>query len=387
MKSKKIATLLLAFFVLLAISMAACTKAEKKNKSNAEIAQGEGKNITEQSAVEISPVEFPDFQNIAKINYNLYADGKLVDTTYQSIAEKIINEQNKEFLEFLHPLGFKPLIFIIDSMHINPEINDAVKSMQIGERRNITLGKNFFGNRSSELIRTMPRFAYIPRKENVSIARYFAFTGKEPEVGDVFAEQFWNASVIKVENNTVFFERLPEEKIITSNFGNMSISYNETTIVLELLPEINKTTVTDSGFLTPVEANATDVKFDMNHPFAGKNIVMEIELLEKGEKRIWSRDINDALNSDFAIVFFYNFTCAECGIMERNIFLSPLLLSNIDEISFVKINGDIEKEIAKDYGVATYPEIVFFRNGEEQGRIKGFINTRALLHIIKSMQG
>lgn len=382
MRNKKIlAFALLAIVLLFLLSTASCIgKKGMKEKSRGEVFENKSKAGEEE-------ISLADFQNIAKINYNVYADGKLVDTSDEKTAERIINEHNKELLKFLHPTGFKPLVFVVDSMHINPKINDAVKEMKVGDRRNISLGKNFFGNRSEEFIRIMPRFAYIPIRDNVSMERYIAFTGKEPEIGDTFPEQFWNASIVKIENNSVFFERKPEEKIIESNFGNMSIKYNETTIILELLPEINKTTVTDAGFLTAIEANETHVKFDMNHPFAGKDIVMEIELLDKGERRIWSRDMKDALSSDFAIVFFYNFTCGECGIMEKNVLLSPLLLSNIDEIAFIKINGDIDKDISLKYNITAYPQIVFFRNGKEQGRIKGFINTRALLHIMKSLQG
>lgn len=371
---------LVAFLAVFLVIMSSCIQGAKEEKTVQEETGETGELLSE--ALESIPVE-----KFAKIDYSIYLENKLADTSYEKLAGGI---ENKELLSMSHPFGFEPLTFIMDSPWVNYRISDAVKEMKVGEVRNISIPPEFssFGTYNNELVRDVPRFTFIPKTEKISKIQYVFFYGKEPLLNEIISEDYWNSTITEIGNESITILRLPSNNsVIEGSIGNITITVNETTIVMELTPFLNKTVIAGTGEMVRIiNYNETTVTADFNHPFAGKNLTFEIKLLEKGELKIWSRNIEDATDSNIGVVEFYSFTCMDCLRFEREAVTSPDVLALKDRVKFVKINGEIEKELAKQYNITSYPTILIFKKGEEAGRITSFVKGTALRGAIEQLK-
>lgn len=78
---------------------------------------------------------------------------------------------------------------------------------------------------------------------------------------------------------------------------------------------------------------------------------------------------NDVLNfKGLAAAEFYSDSCVPCKRM------SPVLAQIEEEnpdVKLVKININYDTELAADYQVSSVPALVFFKDGNEAGRING----------------
>ena len=81
---------------------------------------------------------------------------------------------------------------------------------------------------------------------------------------------------------------------------------------------------------------------------------------------------SEVLNAqELVLAEFYSDTCIPCKRLSP--ILSKLESKYGDKLKMVKINIHFSLETAEKYDVAASPTIVFFKNGEEQDRIRGFV--------------
>jgi|GEM_PF-2024751 len=364
---KKINFLVIFLAVLALLVLPSCIQ-EKKESPEQNSGQGNTSSTLPQLLEEISSEQF------AKIDYSIYIEGKIADTSKEELARSI---ENQELLNASHPFGLEPLTFIIDSPWVNYRISDAVKEMRINEVRNVSIPSEFsvFGTYNKELVRTLPRLTFIPKTEKIDKLRYLFFYGKEPALNETLVYDYWNSTVTGIDNESVTIEHMPQNNTVREGeIGNITITFNKSTIVMRLTPVLNKTIIARTGEMVTITGyNETTLTADFNHPFAGKNLTFEIKLLEKGELTIWSRNIEDAVNANVGIAEFYDFTCMDCLRFEREAATSPDVLALKDKVKFAKINAEIEKELARKYNITAYPTILIFKKGEEAIRIPGFV--------------
>ena len=83
------------------------------------------------------------------------------------------------------------------------------------------------------------------------------------------------------------------------------------------------------------------------------------------------------------IVEFYSDSCIPCKQ------LSPILGGIEDDyeeqLKVVKVNVNFDADLAAQYQVAASPTILFFKDGQEQKRIRGLAKRPALEEVIQTL--
>lgn len=80
----------------------------------------------------------------------------------------------------------------------------------------------------------------------------------------------------------------------------------------------------------------------------------------------------EVINSEVPVLIdFYADWCEPCKM------LSPIVeevSSKYEDVKFVKINIDIEQDIANAYRIMSIPTLVYIKDGEEQNRVLGAVD-------------
>jgi FKBP-type peptidyl-prolyl cis-trans isomerase 2 len=335
-----------------------------------------------QTPKEGNPVE----GDVASINYIMKVEGIVVDTTYEEIARE---SHNSRLIFPVHPFGFEPLAFIIGSGHINPELNTALKDMNIGDKKTIVLPpeKSIHGTRRESYVQVIPRFSLVPLEEAIPTNLIELTFEVEPEEGRVVSYQYWNSTIIATNDDLTTLRHNP---IPGSNYefpgGNVTINLNNSFITMEFIPLINVTFIEMSapeGYVTILSSNETHMVVDYNNHLAGKTLEIEIVLEEISKPITWFSNLDDALTlSDQTgqpvFILFTNSSCVTCRRIELEILTHPFALAIKDSFIWVKIDTEIQKDVADHLGIAELPVILMLKEREETSMITNFLPVEAL---------
>jgi len=95
--------------------------------------------------------------------------------------------------------------------------------------------------------------------------------------------------------------------------------------------------------------------------------------------------LNQFIAMGDVIVDFYADWCPPCRRLSPLIDAAAGILSNL---TFLKINRDFFKDLAKLYNVTSIPTLIFFRNGREIARYDGKpLSQEELIRLIKTVYG
>jgi FKBP-type peptidyl-prolyl cis-trans isomerase 2 len=323
--------------------------------------------------------DFPKSGDVVSINYIMKTDDKVVDTTYEEVAR---SSPDASLIFSLHPFGFEPYTFIIDSVHINPEFSSNLVEMEIGEERTIILPpeKSIGGQRRDDRIEVMDRFSSVPREESIPLEIFRSSYDVEPEHGAMVDFPYWRSVVTEVSNDSVVLQHNPVEgSVFETPGGNITVSIEGTEIVLEFVPRIGETAITNDGrFITILSSNETHMVVDFNHPLAGKTLEVEFTLESVSEYIEWMEGVEIALSLSSAsgkpvFLMFTDVSCVTCRRIELESLSNPLVLPLKDEFIWVMIDTELQEDVASQYGALELPVILIIKEGEEKSRITDFL--------------
>ena len=210
-------------------------------------------------------------------------NGEVFDTTIKEIGENAsipkvewYNRSSYGSLNFT--IGFKRYIF-----------EDYLLGMKIGEKKTIVIPpEKAYGNRSKELVVVTPRFTIFPKVMGFPIYEFIRGTKTVPEVNKTVELKYWKVKVLRIdeENESVVVEHLVENNsIIPIPLGSLKIRLNNSYVIAELEPIVNRTIKINNGFAKVTDVNETHITIDYNHPLAGKKLIYEIII--RDIKRGW----------------------------------------------------------------------------------------------------
>lgn len=111
---------------------------------------------------------------------------------------------------------------------------------------------------------------------------------------------------------------------------------------------------------------------------------------EKAKKasiiHVHANTFEDIINSSKPVILeAYTSWCGPCKHMA--VLMKELNQQFGDVYQFAKMNAEKEKSLTKTLGISAYPTVIFFKDGEEVGRVKGYINKEAFIAKIKQFFG
>ncbi len=210
-------------------------------------------------------------------------NGEVFDTTIREIGENASIPK----VEWYSRSSYAPLNFTIGFHRYMFE--DYLIGMKKGERKTIVIPpEKAYGNRSDELIVSTPRIVSFPRVMIFPIYEFIHGAGVMPEVNKTVRLRYWDARILKIdeENESIVVEHLVKNNsVISTPLGNLTVRLNESCIVTELEPIVNKTISIDNEFAKVIDVNETYITIDYNHPLAGKKLIFEVII--RDIKRGW----------------------------------------------------------------------------------------------------
>jgi FKBP-type peptidyl-prolyl cis-trans isomerase 2 len=350
-----------------------------------------GTNTADDEGRPKNEIVTPKLGEVVRINYIVKSDGIVFDTTDEGIAK---GSPNYELLQGTHPFGFEPLNFILGSDHVDNVFNEAVLTMELGGKKtfNLPAEKSIGKARNEDLIQVMPRHSKLSREGRMPNQQFRTAFGFEPEVGKQLSFDYWNSSVIKIENETTTYRHNP---VKGSSFefpgGNISITFDDSIITLQFIPQINKTSLTKDGrFITVISSNESHMLVDYNHPLAGKTTEMEITLQGISKPISWTEDFEEGLQksskqSKPVFTLFRSSECEPCLRIEKELLTHPLILSLKEDFIWVKIDTELQSDIAKEHGTIEPPKTLIHQNGVEVKRIANVLPPEALRAVLESI--
>ena len=329
--------------------------------------------------VETISTEHPRLGDVVSINYVMRTEGRVIDTTYEDVAK---SSPDASLIASAHPFGFEPLTFSLGSAYVNPEFSTALEDMRVGEKKTFTWPpeKTMWGIRSEERVQLVQRFSTAPRKEAIPTPLFQQAFGIEPATGKEIQLDYWNSTITETNPEVTVLTHRP---VNNSNFqfpgGNITIVFNEDIITMEFVPKLNSTSITSDGrFVTIVFSNETHMVVDYNPPLAGKTLEVEITLVKVSNQTAWETNLEAALNQSLqtgkpVFLLFTNIPCVSCRRIELETLTHPLALARKDDFIWAKVDTEIQKDVASEYGAQELPLILILKDKRELKRITDFL--------------
>ncbi|MFH1403293.1 MAG: FKBP-type peptidyl-prolyl cis-trans isomerase [Candidatus Altiarchaeota archaeon] len=235
-------------------------------------------------AIPTSPTTLPadngvaDDNDVVSVNYvGMFTNGSIFDTSYEDKA--------KEAMVYNPLRTYSPITFTLGAGAFLPEFENAVKGMNVGEEKTVTLTpEEAYGYPDPRLIKTESKKQVSERVQNATIETFESIVGLEPEVGMIFnvsnsTDYFWSwpMTVTGIENETVYFRHDPPEGLTFETvFGDVNISTTDDELIAYVDAQQGKVvTIYGPARVIVDEENYT---VDFNHELAGQTIVFTIKL-------------------------------------------------------------------------------------------------------------
>lgn len=325
--------------------------------------------------------------------------GQVFATSYEDVAKdpSIPKVEDFEIMEDYAPINF----VVGENVGRLPDIEDGVVGMKVGEEKEIIAPpERAYGLRDERLVTTEPRFLYVPKIENVSIEAIIRGFRDVPEINSTLTLPYWNATVLDVSNRTVTLKHLVDSnQTIDTVLGKAKIYTNESYIILEHFPEINRTIRVAYGKTAKIiKVNETSFVLDRNDPLAGETLVFQIKVVNlikldemKKMKIYWIEDYDKGLKkasdeSKPIILYIYSSNCEDCELMDMITFSNPYIKAMRDDFIWIKINNETNPDISSRFPSQIYPVIILLKSdGTEISKTSGFLNADDMLAGLRSV--
>ena len=324
--------------------------------------------------------------DLVEVNYTLrLSSGNIFFTTEKTIAE---DTQQKKAEWFQEPNRFRPVAVLAGKDTELAEIAKDVIGMRLGGKKTVTLPpEQGFGQHDPKKvivlpkIKTFPKLATVKPKDYVLKFNSFPVSGKHIDF-----TPYYKSKVVEVNEGYVILEaQTAGKKNFEADYGTTIVKTVEDDIHVVLEPRVGAPFALKEQTGRIVKADEETFTVDCNHPAAGEDILLEIEVvsIEKASQFAhislqWIEDHNAGLataqtNGKPVVLVLHAEWCGWCKKLLNNVMNDPRITSLNDRFVWVKINSDVELEYKDLYEQKGFPLIVLLTpEGEIIKKLDGF---------------
>lgn len=330
-------------------------------------------------------------------------NGRLIYTTREDVAEAS-STQTVDWYQ-------KPAEFAIEWVTVGqktslPGLGNALIGMKPGEKSQVTLPpEKAFGlpnpslTRQYNTVRTRPISQHLSPKEWSETFQTFPVEGKTYDY-----DRYLKTRVTEMGESGVTVVFLPRAPRVDRPVGTVLVRAVEDRIEMELVPKIGEPYVTEgkNGPITGRIVSASEKRFtvDYNHPLAGKNIALEVEVVSvvkaselKNQTIPWleSHDQGLALAEKQDKPMFLVLYADWCGYSKKLLnetLKDPRVQLLSKEFVWVKVDSHKKEDLKAFYEQDGYPMMVVLSpEGEILKTIQGYKDAAFLYKSLKAFSG
>ncbi|MDY6822760.1 MAG: thioredoxin family protein [Thermodesulfobacteriota bacterium] len=365
------------------VNIMPATAADSPGKT---VASKDGQAGTETGQANAKMIEHGD---LVRVHYTArLMDGRLVYTTRKTIA----NDGNVDRVDWYQdPPAFAPELVTAGTDNPPPGLGKVVLAMADGETKTVKLpAADAFGLANPTLVKQYDRTKTRPRTETIDMKTWSARFDAFPVKGRTYAaDGFLKARVTRVADKAVAVEYFPRADTFDRPVGTVTAEVNEDTIDLVLAPEIGSpyTIEGKKGPVTGTVASVDDKTFtvDFNHPLAGKDIRLSIEVVDvTGAENLeniemqWVEDHDAGLeqakqeNKPMVLVLYAGWCSYSKKLLDETL-PAPRIKLLRDDFVWVKVDSAEDPYLKELYGQTGFPlTVVVSPEGDVIKKINGF---------------
>ncbi|ABQ26790.1 peptidylprolyl isomerase, FKBP-type [Geotalea uraniireducens Rf4] len=282
-----------------------------------------------------------------------------------------------------------------------PGLGEAVPGMAIGGKKSVKLpAEKAFGLSDPAKIfqfptvKTISKTIRMPADEYVKQFGAFPVVGKELELAPYFKSRI---TAVSEKEATLEFLAKDGERF-TEPYGEVQVRLDGEQISINIAPRIGAPLEVQGKRGTITAVDAASFTADFNHPLAGKDITLDLEVVSLvkasalGKHAItWLEDHDKGLsaakeNGTPAVLVLYAEWCGWCKKLFEESVQDPRVRLLSDRFVWLKVNSNKEQKFKAQYGQDGFPLIVVLdRDGREATRIDGFRDGEALSRELRAV--
>jgi FKBP-type peptidyl-prolyl cis-trans isomerase 2 len=327
--------------------------------------------------------------DLVTINYTAtLEDGSIFDTTIESVAK---DPARKKVTWFTEKTNYAAAEFVAGKQELIPGLGEALPGMAIGDKKQLKLTPDkafgpFDPNKKTEFpcVRTIPRVIHMPAEEYVKLFSSFPVLKKEVDL-----VPFFKSRIIEVTERDVAMENLAKNGVTAKeSYGTVLITVDKDQITTTLKPIIGATFPLKEGTGIIASTDGKTFTVDNNNPLAGKNIVIDLEVVSLTKAAVKPIDWIENQEKGLAkakqegkpvFLILYADWCGWCKKTFTETLPDPRIGKLMDKFVWMKLNSDKEKKYKEQYGQNGFPMMVILKpDGTVLKKIDGYRDARGL---------
>lgn len=262
------------------------------------------------------------------------------------------------------------------------------------KKKSVIEPEKAFGLHNAEEVHTFPAQKNMPVDMQVSTQDYKKQFNSLPRENDLIRlTPYFESKVVQADDRKIVIHNLAEDGAVREDaIGKTTIFVKDGIITISL--EAKKGAPFSAGKKTGrvIEADEKNFLVDFNHPYAGKKMILDLEVLSitkasefAGLELAWIEDHDQGFDIAFKekknkVIVLYADWCEWCEKMFAETFEDPRIKLLADQFVWMKINSDLDQSLKEFYGQEGFPMIVLSDyNGKILNKMEGFKSADNLL--------
>ncbi|WP_321417719.1 thioredoxin fold domain-containing protein [uncultured Desulfobacter sp.] len=274
-------------------------------------------------------------------------------------------------------------------------IAQEILGMKLNQKKKSVIApENVFGLHKAENVQTFAAQRTMPVDIEISAQGYKKQFNSLPRENDpIQITPYFESKVIHADDQKIMIHNFAENGAVREDaIGKTTTFVKDGVITISL--EAKKGAPFSVGKKTGniIEADEKSFSVDFNHPYAGKKMILDLEVLSikkasefSGLELAWIEDHDQGFDVAFKekknkVIMLYADWCQWCEKMFSQTFKDPRIKMLADQFVWIKANSDVDQSLKEFYGQEGFPMIVLSDyHGKILKKMEGFKSADNLL--------